>query len=130
MRQMKALMAHQLALTTVAARIPADTNVRQREDLRWQEQLPALKFHRACWLASETQRWQQVRDSLVSEFQSRVSSAVSNSIPCDAEHSMTQDPSAYTITIATLHGHVEVLAPVFVCSTCKEGVTLHPVSLG
>ena len=103
---------------------------RQREDVRWQEQLPALKFHRACWLASETKRWQQVRDSLVSEYQSRISSAVSYSIPCEAEHSMTQDSSAYTVTIATLHGHVEVLAPVFVCSTCKEGVTLHPVSLG
>ena len=71
---------------------------RQRQDLRWQEELPQLMFHR-CWLASEATRWQQVRDSLHAEFSSRLSTAATQCFHCDASQALQPTPSAVAITL-------------------------------
>ena len=89
-----------------------------------------MRSHRTCWLAFETERWQLVRARLVSEYQDMVSLAQSSCGQCDAAHCMTQDMSACNITIASLHGHVEVPAPVLTCVSCNRQITLHPLRLG
>ena len=103
---------------------------RQRQDLRWQEQLPLLLFHRHCWLAKECDRWQQVHESLHSEFSSRVVSAVANCFHCDALHSLAPTSSAAAITPVFLEGHIQVQVPQYSCSECHKTLSLHPGALG